>query len=463
VFHISIGGEGGCTAHGLRRLVSLGSIVLVLGSALACSKEKQAEPTVGVQVVPVKKATIEQTVTSEAILFPLAQSAIVPKISAPVKAFYVNRGSKVHEGQLLAKLESHDLAAAAEDNQGGYDQAQAAYAIATASTLPEEIQKAQGDTKAAKLALEAEQKLYDSRQDLYTQGALPRKDLDQATVSLAQARTLYEIAQHHVDALMAGGKEQGIKSAKGQLQSAKGKYLGAAAQLSYSEIRSPINGVVTDRSLYAGEMAAAGMPLLTVMDTTSVVARAHIPQEQAALLKVGDKATVVVAGAVSGVSGKAPGEDDAIEGKVTVVSPALDPNSTTVEVWVQARNPKERLRPGTSVRISMLARSVENAVVIPAAAVLTAPDGTSYVMVVVPENRGSDNRAHQKTVKAGIRQADQIQILDGLAEGDRVVASGAYGLPDNTKIRVEAAAESDKTDHAPDGASPGKETEKDAK
>src|ERR1022692_2982946 len=359
----------------LRLIVSLASIVLVLVSALGCSKEKQAEPTVGVQVVAVKKATIEQTVTSEAILFPLAQSAIVPKIGAPVKAFYVNRGSKVRAGQLLAKLESRDLAAAAQDNQGSYDQAQAAYAIATASTLPEEIQKAQGDTKAAKLALEAEQKLYDSRQDLYQQGALPRKDLDQATVSIAQARTQYEIAQHHVDALMAGGKEQGIKSAKGQLQSAKGKYLGAAAQLSYSEIRSPISGVVTDRSLYPGEMAAAGTPLLTVMDTSSVIARAHIPQEQAALLKLGDKATITV-----------PGEDEPIEGKVTVVSPALDPNSTTVEVWVRAKNPKGRLRPGTSVQISMLARSMPNSVVIPAAAVLTAPDGSSNVLVA-----GSDN------------------------------------------------------------------------
>ena len=100
--HMSIGGEGGCTAQGFRRRVSLATIVLVLVSALGCSKDKQKEPTVGVQVVPVKKATIEQTVTSEAILFPLAQSAIVPKISAPVKAFYVNRGSKVHEGQLRA-------------------------------------------------------------------------------------------------------------------------------------------------------------------------------------------------------------------------------------------------------------------------------------------------------------------------------------------------------------------------
>ena len=429
-------------------VLSLAASVTLVASGPGCSSEKPAEPTVSVQVVPVKKATIEQTVTSEAVLYPLAQSAIVPKIGAPIKAFYINRGSKVRAGQLLATLENRDLAAAAQDNQGAYDQAQAAYTIATASTLPEEIQKAQGDTQAAKVALEAEQKLYDSRQDLYKQGALPRKDLDQAAVALTQAKNQYELAQRHLDALMAVSKQQELKSAAGQLQSAKGKYLGAAAQLSYSEIRSPINGVVTDRSLYPGEMAAAGTPLLTVMDTSSVIARAHIPQDQAALLKLADKAAITV-----------PGEDDPIEGKVTVVSPALDPNSTTVEVWVQAKNPKGRLRPGTSVQISMLARAVQNSLVIPAAAVLTSPDGSNYVMVA-----GPDNKAHQKTVKAGIRQGDQVQILEGLAEGERVITSGAYGLPDNTKIRIEASPEPGKTESdKSERPSAGKEPEKDAK
>lgn len=429
-------------------ILSLAASITVVASGLGCSSEKPADPTVSVQVVPVKKATIEQTVTSEAVLYPLAQSAIVPKISAPIKAFYVNRGGKVRAGQLLARLENRDLAAAAQDNQGAYDQAQAAYTIATASTLPEEIQKAQGDTQAAKVALEAEQKLYDSRQDLYKQGALPRRDLDQAAVALTQAKNQYELAQRHLDALMAVSKQQELKSAAGQLQSAKGKYLGAAAQLSYSEIRSPINGVVTDRSLYPGEMAAAGTPLLTVMDTSSVIARAHIPEDQAALLNLGDKAAITV-----------PGEEDPIEGKVTVVSPALDPNSTTVEVWVQAKNPKGRLRPGTSVQISMLARAVPNSLVIPAAAVLTSPDGSNYVMVA-----GSDNTAHQKTVKTGIKQGDQVQIVEGLAEGERVITSGAYGLPDNTKIRIEASPEPDKAESdKSERPSAGKEPEKDAK
>jgi HlyD family secretion protein len=420
--------------------------ILAIGFSLmpGCSRDKPEEPAVSVQVVPVKKTTIEQTVTAEAILFPLAQSAIVPKISAPVKAFYVKRGGKVRQGQLLATLENRDLAAAAQENKGGLYQAQAAYEIATAASLPEEIQKAQGDAQAAKVAYEAEQKVYDSREDLFRQGALPRKELDQARVSVTQARNLYELAQRHADSLLAMGKQQELKSATGQLESAKGKYLGAEAQLGYSEIRSPIAGVVTDRPLYPGEMAAAGAPLLTVMDISSVIARAHIPQVQAALLKVGDKATVAV-----------PGEEDPIAGKVTVVSPALDPASTTVEVWVEARNPTGRLRPGTSVQISMLSRAVPNALVIPGAAVLTAPDGRNYVMLA-----GSDNRAHQKTVKTGIGQGNEIQIVDGLVEGDRVVASGAYGLPDNTRIRAEAAQESGSPVEKP---AAGKEPAKDAK
>jgi len=388
----------------------------------SCSRDSgEKEPGVPVQVVPVEKMTIERTVVAEAILFPLQQSAITPKVTAPVKTFYIKRGSRVRQGQLLAVLENRDLAAAAQDTKGAYDQAQAAYETTTAASLPEEIRKATLDAQAAKQTLEAHQKVYDSRQELYQQGAMPRKELDQAGVDLTNARNQYEISQKHLDALMAIGKEQELKSAAGQLESAKGKYLGAAAQLSYSEIRSPIDGVVTDRPLYPGEMAAAGTPLLTVMDIFQVIARAHIPQPEAALLKVGDKATIRV-----------PGEDNPVEGKITVVSPALDPNSTTVEVWVQAKNPDQRLKPGTSVQVSMLAQTVPDALLIPAAGLLTAQDGTTSVMVV-----SADNHAHQKSVRVGIRQGDQVQIVEGLQAGERLVASGAYGLPDNAKIKIE--------------------------
>ena len=402
-----------------RRIVVASLLSAAITLMISCSGEaKDAEQPVQVEIVPVAKTDMQQRITADAVLFPIAQSALPAKISAPVKKFLVNRGSRVHAGQLLAILENRDLAAAAEENKGTYDQAQATYETTTAADLPQELQKAQLDLEAAKQQLDAQQKVYDSRKELFTQGALPRKELDQAGVDLTNARNQYEIAQKHFDALNAVGKQQTLKSAKGQLESAQGKYEGATAQLSYSEIRSPINGVVTDRPLYAGEMAAAGAPLLTVMDTSQVTARAHIPQQSAALLKIGDRASIM-----------APEINKPIDGRVSVISPALDPSSTTVEIWVQAKNPGERLKPGTSVQVSMLARSVPDALTIPPVALLTAPDGTTSVMLV-----GSDSRAHQKNVRVGIRDQDRIQVVEGLQVGDRVVASGAYGLPDNSKI-----------------------------
>jgi HlyD family secretion protein len=390
----------------------------------ACSSEKPAEQAgLAVQAAPVEKTTIQQVVEAQAILFPLQQAAIVSKISAPVQKFLVKRGSGVKEGQLLAVLENRDLSAAAQDTEGAYKQQEALHKITTSASLPEEIKKAEADAQQAQQALDAQEKIFQSRQQLFDQGALPRKELDQSRVDITQARNQYAIAKQHLDTLMATGKQQELVAAEGQLESAKGKYQGAQAQLSYSEIRSPINGVITDRPLYPGEMAAAGTPLLTVMDISSVIAKAHIPQDEAAALKVGDKGTMTV-----------PGIAEPINGKVTVVSPALDPNSTTVEVWFEAKNPRHELKPGTSVHLSLTAQTVKDALVVPASSVLTAPDGTTTVMIA-----GSDGLAHQKAVKLGIRNGDDVQIIEGVNQGDKVVSNGAYGLPDKTKIKIEAA------------------------
>lgn len=411
--------------------------VLGLAAVCGCSKEPaEKEPVVTVQTAPVRRTTIQQVITAGAILFPLNQAAITPKVSAPVRRFYVNRGSKVHRKQLLAILENRDLTATKMESQGSYEQAQAAYQTTTAASLPEEMQKAELDVAATQQALDAARKLHDSRQNLFQQGALPRKSLDEASVALAQASSQYEVAQKHLAGLQAVGHEQGMKAAAGQLTSAKGKYLSAAAQVGYTEIRSPIDGVVTERPLYPGETPPVGTPLLTIMDTSQVIARAHIPQEEAASLKRGDLATV-----------SSP-ESGSVAAKVTLVSPALDPNSTTVEVWVQAANPEGKLRPGSTARVSIVAQTVADAVVIPASALLRTPEGATTVMLA-----GTDGRAHQQTVEAGILHEDELQITKGLKPGDTVITIGAYGLPDNTKVRVATPAPSSQ----PSEPSPSKE------
>ena len=101
---------------------------------------------------------------------------------------------------------------------------------------------------------------------------------------------------------------------------------------------------------------------------------------------------------------------------------------------MQCKNPKEVLRPGTSAQITMTARTVQDALAIPVASLLAAQDGTTSVMVA-----GSDGKAHQQNVKAGFRDGDKVQILEGLQAGQKIVGAGAYGLPDNSKITASEA------------------------
>ncbi len=379
---------------------------------------------VSVQTTKVKRQTISDVITLGGTLYPLRQADISPKISAPVLRFYVDRGEQVHRGQLLAVLENKDLAAAATAAEGSYDQAQANYTTVEATTLPEQIQTAELNVRNAETSLKAQQKLYDSNLWLYQQHALARKMLDQAEVALTTAKSQYLTAKKHLENLQSTGKSEQLNAAKGQLESARGNHLAATAQLNYSKLRSPIDGVVADRSVYPGGIATAGTPLITVMDVSEVVVRLHVPQPQAALLHRGGTATLHVPGLKSG-----------IPAKITVISPALDPNSTTVQIWVAAANPNHDLQPGTSVEVSMVAKVVPNALVAPASSILTASNGTTSVMVVK-----SDSRVYRQNVTTGIESNGNMQIVSGLEDGEEIVATGAYGLPDKTKVKPESAS-----------------------
>lgn len=396
----------------------LSAVLCVVG----CSggKEASAEPVATVQVAAAKLAEIQRVVTGEGILYPEQQATIVPKISAPVSKYYVSRGSHVQAGQLLAELENQDLKAAFMQAQGALQQAQAAYATATQMSLPAQLQTAEQDLQITHDSMVAQKRAYDADQDLYKQGALPRKLLDDALVSYTQADGQYKAAELRVKALKSGVQQAQIESAKAQLTSAQGAYLAAKAQLSYSEIRSPINGVIASRPLWVGEMASTSSPLFVVMNATKVVVRLYLPPEEAALLHPGDSATVSLGG-----------EQVKADGKVTIVSPALDPNSTTVQVWVAAPNPHNELKPGASANVSMVAETSPNSLVIPASAIINTPDQGPTVMLV-----GSDSHAHQTPVKTGIREGDEVQILSGIHAGDTVITQGGFGLDDNTKVQV---------------------------
>jgi HlyD family secretion protein len=423
----------------LTHLSMLALSALVLFTAGCKSAEETVKPVVYVQAVHPQRGSISEQITADAVLAPLAQAAISPKVTAPVKRFLVQRGSKVKAGQLLATLENSDLQAAALDSKGSFTAAQASYETATRATTPEDYTRAQLDLAQAKASLDLNQSIVNSRTQLFAQGAIPGRDLDTAKASLVQAQATYDIAKQHFEAAQQVSRKASLQNAEGQLTSAKGTYLGAEAQLSYTEIRSPINGVVTDRPLFAGETAAAGSPVVTVMDTSALLAKLHIAQMQAQQLSVGATATVTI-----------PGVPEPVPAKVSLISPALDPGSTTVEVWLRIENPKGSYRVGTAVHATIEGRTVTDAISIPAEAVQTANDGVSKsVMVIAP-----DGTAHRHSITVGVQTAETVQVLQGVTASDMVITTGAYAMDDGTQVKIGAppvSADEDKADGKGDG------------
>ena len=182
-------------------------------------------------------------------------------------------------------------------------------------------------------------------------------------------------------------------------------------------------------------MAAAGTPMLTVMDMSKVVARVNMAQDQAKNVKVGNEATITPTDG-----------GELVTGRVTIVSPASDANSTTVQVWVQADNPGERLHAGQAVHVSIVAATLEGATLIPAPAILPNAEGETIVLVV-----DDQNVAHEKVVQIGVREPEMVQIVAGVDVGQKVITQGGLGLEDKTKVRImkpgeKAAGEKDEAD-----------------
>ena len=202
---------------------SAASAVVALGIAIAgCGKPDTGAPTplVSVQAEHPQVGTIAEQIPADAVLAPIAQAAISPKITAPVRHFYVQRGSYVKAGQLLATLENRDLTAAELDSRGTYTAAQGTYATATQAQVPEEYQKAQLDFDQAEANLKLNQSIVNARKQLFAEGAIPGRDLDTAEAALVQAQAAYDTAAKHLESQKSVSRKASLQTARGDLTSA---------------------------------------------------------------------------------------------------------------------------------------------------------------------------------------------------------------------------------------------------
>ena len=156
--------------------------VLAAGLLAGGCKEKEAaevEAPAPVQVTGVTQEPLRRIVAGDGVLFAQDQTSVMPNISKPVAKFYVNRGDHVKQGQLLATLESRDLAAAVANAKAQVNQATLNVHSVELATVPESVVKAQADVNSGTEQLDAAKRLFESQQKLFEQGALAGRRVDE--------------------------------------------------------------------------------------------------------------------------------------------------------------------------------------------------------------------------------------------------------------------------------------------
>ena len=213
------------------------------------------------------------------------------------------------------------------------------------------------------------------------------------------------------------------ENAKFDLDALRASYDRARLELSYTEIRAPIDGVVSARHIKVGNTIAPNAPTFHVTNMDPPVAYVHIPEKEFRKLAPQQAADVLV-DALGG---------ERFTGIISRISPTVDPKTGTFRARVEVKDPTRRLKPGMFARVNIVYERRENALQLPRSAIVDA-DGSLSVFVV------NGDKAEQRPVNTGLASNGWVEVVEGLEGDERVVVVGQAGLKTGTAVKVVDAA-----------------------
>ncbi|MCG2616581.1 efflux RND transporter periplasmic adaptor subunit [Terrimonas sp. NA20] len=344
-------------------IVIIAAAGFAIGSVLVSNKKEneaktaivaQADGSVAVRVVEVKKQPLQQDFTANGNFIPSQQLNFSSENSGRVTQVLVDEGSRVSKGQTLAIIKADQLNVDVES-------AQAAYQVA--------------------------QKDKERYENAFKTGGVTQQQVDQAILALSNAEA--KLAQ-------------------------------AKIKVGDTYVRSSINGIVNKRLIEPGAVVAPGTELFELVDVSRLKLQATVNEGQVAQLKEGDKVNIHVSVF----------PDKEFTGKVTFIAPKADATlSFPIEVELAAN-------PGNLVKAGMYATAIFS---FPSQAPVITIPRSSFVGSVSSNQLfvvGKDSSASLKKVIAGRVMGDQVEVLQGLSEGESVITSGQINLNDGTKVSI---------------------------
>lgn len=323
-----------------------------------------------IQVVTIEPGRLSRTLrlTGSVAFNAFKTTPVITQVGGPVSRILVVPGEYVHEGQPLLEVSSAD-----------YSQLLATYLKAR---------------NALRMATEN----YKRAQDLFAHHAIAQRDLLQAESDQIQS-------QADTNAAVQAMRVLGVKDPE-----ALAKQSTAFSQV---PLLAPIGGEVVERLVSPGQVLQAGATqAFTISDTRTVWVLANIYQADLAYIHTGDRVTV-----------QTDAYPDTFHGRISYISPALDPNTRTLQARVVVENPGDKLKRDMYVTVNVVAGTIAKAISVPDAAILRNDENEPFVYVETsPDTFG------RRAVSIGQSEAGKTQILSGLTPGEKVVADGSLFL-----------------------------------
>jgi len=369
--------------------IAIVMVVVVLLAVQVAKRNRQEHTTTGtdhgaisVTVASVAEREFQNEIMAVGTLKARETVLLSPKVPGNVEAVLVDIGDRVKTGEVVVRLDRTNFELTVK-------QAQAAFS-ATEAAIPQ-----------AEAQFEQAEKEYRRASELLTEKVIPQSRFEAAEAAYKTAR-------------------EAVSSAKAQRDRAKAALESAMEHLRDADIRSPIAGIVVERNVEIGQAVGPGPEILRIVDQTSLKADVDLPETDIDRVVTGIPAVVTVDSF----------PEQEFRGSVTVLNPMVDRKTRTFRVRVEAPNPTGKLVDGMFARV-VLSIEKRTALSIPRDALQRLPgSGTFYVFVV------EENKALKRTIKVGTVGDQYAEVLDGLAEGEKVVTSGAGRIRSGTDVTV---------------------------
>lgn len=394
--------------YSFRAVVALSSIFLV---ALAgCGKKQQVEAKkdtgpIEVRAAKVTVRTVQRVVESVGTLFPYEEAIISSEINGPVVEVKADLGDIVEQGTVLARISDEEQRYLVAQQEAQLRQSLERLGLKNENDRVKDIRETPDVRRARADLNEAEQRFKRTR-ELVDQGIGPKSDLDATQARFQSLQAAYDLTLNQTRNLI-----QEVERFKATLELQR-------KRLRDTTIHAPFTAYVKERQVTPGQYAQANTPMFTLVKIDPIRLRIEVPERMAPWVKIGQTAEVTVEAF----------DDRKFEGRIWRISPTVDQAKRTFVVEALIQNGKRELKPGSYAKARIQTDKAESIRLIPTRA-LNYVLGTNKAYVIK-----ADNTIDVRDVAVGERFPQDVEILDGVTEGDTVAMGPLNRLDTGSKV-----------------------------